>query len=182
MQLNLKLRKLTMKDFIRVMRERKTSGMDITLLSLCEMLHISILVLFEDMVWKSHDLSINDFHVYMIMFKGGRFIAATPRSGYHMKMHLPYCCKDVIQTEESRRILRDPNRKARQHGEPTDSSSCFSEEQETPEPTSMDTSDCLQTTPLTSDLIGNYILLLCQFCKRVLLIAYFLLIIILLQM
>ena len=41
MQLNLKLRNLTMKDFIRVMRERKTSGMDLTLLSLCEMLHIS---------------------------------------------------------------------------------------------------------------------------------------------
>ena len=99
------MRKLNIQSFIGMMQNLETSGLDITLLVLCHMFHISIVVLFERKLWKSHDYDLNDFHVYLVMFKGGRFISATPRTGYHMSIPLPDETKALLKHQMQASIV-----------------------------------------------------------------------------
>ena len=56
MQLNLIAREMTYEMFIQKLAEGKTNGIDITILAICEMFDISIIVLFENFLWKSDEI------------------------------------------------------------------------------------------------------------------------------
>ena len=41
----------------------ETTGMDLTILLLCEMFELMAIVLHEDHLWKSHNVELNNFDV-----------------------------------------------------------------------------------------------------------------------
>ena len=96
-ELNLTKRGISMHDFIAAMTSMKTSGLDITILILCEMLNLSCVVLVQDFLWKSHDINIDSFDIYLVMFKSGRFVSATRRDGMKLLVDLPTCSDKIIQ-------------------------------------------------------------------------------------
>ena len=51
----------------------ETTGMDLTILILCDMFSITAMVLHEDHLWKSQDVELNDFDVYLTMMGNSRF-------------------------------------------------------------------------------------------------------------
>ena len=119
------MRNLDMSGFIKTMKESKTSGLDLTLLILCEMLNISIVVLFQSYFWKSTDLDLNNFHVYLIMFTQDRFISVTPRSCDHINLKLHECGKEILHREQLCDMLRKLMKSAERSGEPSGSSFKF---------------------------------------------------------
>ena len=102
LEFNLQMRNLDMTQFIKTMKESRTSGLDLTLLILCEMLNISIVVLFQNSFWKSTDFDLNDFHVYLIMSMQGQFISATPCSSDHINKFLNVVKKFCIMNSKWR--------------------------------------------------------------------------------
>ena len=71
-----------MQNLLTRINNGETTGMDITILILCDMFGITAMVLHEDSLWKSNDVELNDFDVYLIMMDKSRFVSATPKSGY----------------------------------------------------------------------------------------------------
>ena len=86
-----------MTEYISAMSQMKTSGMDITLLMLCEMLDVSCIVLMSDFMWKSSDVEMDEQKVvYMLMFKGGRCISAKRKDGLKITVTLPPWIHDNV--------------------------------------------------------------------------------------
>ena len=80
-----------MQNLLTRMNNGETTGMDITILILCEMFGITAMVLHEDHLWKSKDVELNDFDVYLMMMDKSRFVSATPNSGYKILCKFPTC-------------------------------------------------------------------------------------------
>ena len=68
------------------------TGMDLTILILCDMFRVMAMVLHEDHLWKSHDVELNNFDVYLIMMDKSRFVSATPQSGFKVLCKFLSCC------------------------------------------------------------------------------------------
>ena len=100
---NLQKRKVTMHEYIEAMEKMKTSGLDITVLILCKMLDLSCVLLIEDSMWKSTDIPIEQFDIYLLMFKSGRFVSATRNDGGKILVSVPKCAENVIDEH------RDPS-------------------------------------------------------------------------
>ena len=60
MQSNLIARETTYEMFIQKLAEGKTNGIDIAILAICELFDISIIVLFENYLWKSDEISLDE--------------------------------------------------------------------------------------------------------------------------
>ena len=94
--MSLQKRGITMHDYIEAMEKMKTSGLDITVLIVCEMFQLSCVVLIDDFMWKSTDICIEDFDIYLLMYKGGRFVSATKNDGSKILVTIPKCEQSVI--------------------------------------------------------------------------------------
>ena len=77
MQSNLIAREMTYEMFTQKLVEGKTNGIDIAILAIYEMFDISIIVLFENFLWKSDEIPLDDFDICMIVFSEGRYMSAT---------------------------------------------------------------------------------------------------------
>ena len=93
------------------MINRRTSGMDITLLVLSEMFELNMVVLFEEYLWKSDNVSILEMDVAMILMLGGHFVACEPLNGNKIDVNLPDCCQHmfVLSSDSSQQDLSFPS-------------------------------------------------------------------------
>ena len=80
-----------MQNLLTRINNGETTGMDLTILILWDMFRITAMVLHEDHLWKSNDVELNDFDVYLIMMDKSRFVSATPKSGYKILCKFPSC-------------------------------------------------------------------------------------------
>ena len=96
-ELSLQKRKITMNDYIEAMVKMKTSGLDITVLILCQMFNLSCVLLIDDFMWKSIDIRMEDFDIYLLVFKSGRFISATRNDGSRLLVEIPKCAENILQ-------------------------------------------------------------------------------------
>ena len=80
-----------MQNLLDRINRGETTGMDLTILILCDMFRVTAMVLHEDHLWKSHNVELNDFDVYLIMMDKSRFVSATPNSGYKILCKFPTC-------------------------------------------------------------------------------------------
>ena len=87
-----------MDQYISAMVKMQTSGMDITILMVCEMLNISVVMLIKDFMWKSHDVDLGDDRiVYLLMFRGGRCVSARNKNGNKFGVKLPDCVIEILR-------------------------------------------------------------------------------------
>ena len=86
-----------MNDYIKAMVKMKTSGLDITVLILCQMFNLSCILLIDDFMWKSIDIQMEDFDIYLLMFKGGRFVSATKNDGSRILVEIPKCAQSILE-------------------------------------------------------------------------------------
>ena len=80
-----------MQNLLTQINNGEMTGMDLTILILCDMFKILAMVLHEDHLWKSKDIELNNFDVYLIMMDKSRFVSATPKSGYKIPCKFPSC-------------------------------------------------------------------------------------------
>ena len=79
------------------MQTLKTSGLDITVLILCDLLKVKTLILVRDFIWKSIEADINDFDVLLMLFTSGRFVSASRRDKNRIEMEVPVFARPLIQ-------------------------------------------------------------------------------------
>ena len=65
--------------FIQKLAEGKTNGIDIAILAIYELFDISIIVLFENYLWKSDEIPLDDFDICLIVFSKGKYMSASRR-------------------------------------------------------------------------------------------------------
>ena len=94
--MNLDIRDLDIHTYMQKMINRRTSGMDITLLVLCEMFELDMVVLFEEYLWKSENVPLLDMDIAMILLEGGHFVACLPKDGNKIEVKLPFCCHHMF--------------------------------------------------------------------------------------
>ena len=104
---SLQKRGITIQDYIEAMVKMKTSGLDITVLMLCQMFQLSCIVFIDDYMWKSVDIKIEDFDIYLLMYKGGRFVSATRNDGSKILLPIPKCAETVIADHSDLCIFRN---------------------------------------------------------------------------
>ena len=80
-----------MQNLLTRINNAEMTGMDLTILILCDMFKILAMVLHEDHLWKSNVIELNNFDVYLIMMDKSRFVSATPKSGYKILCKFPSC-------------------------------------------------------------------------------------------
>ena len=97
MQSNLIAREMTYEMFIQKLAEGKTNGIDIGILAISEMFDISIIVLFENFLWKSDEIPLDDFNVCMIVFSKGRYMSASRRDNTKMEVEIPESVATTVQ-------------------------------------------------------------------------------------
>ena len=90
-----------MQNLLSRINSGETTGMDLTILILCDMFGLTAMVLHEDHLWKSHDVELNNFDVYLIMMDKSRFVSATPKSGFKILCKFLSChnSKGNVTTE-----------------------------------------------------------------------------------
>ena len=70
--------------------------MELAILTLCEIFGISIMVLCENFLSKSEERSLDEFHMYFIMFKSGRFMSASKRSDQNFLLQMPHTLQHFL--------------------------------------------------------------------------------------
>ena len=83
--------------FIQKLAEGKTNGIDTTILAICEMFNISIIVLFENFLWKSDEIPLDDFDICMIVFSKGRYMLASRRDNTKVEVKIPESVATTVQ-------------------------------------------------------------------------------------
>ena len=96
-QSNLIARETTYEMFIQKLVEGKTNGIDIAILAICEMFNISIIVLFENFLWKSDEIPLDDFDICMIVFSKGRYMLASRRDNTKVEVEIPELVATTVQ-------------------------------------------------------------------------------------
>ena len=91
------MRDMTFEYYIQKLAEGKTNGLELSLLTLCQMFRISIILLCENFLWKSEERLLDDFHMYFIMFKGGRIMSASCRDGQRFLLQLLTVLQPFLQ-------------------------------------------------------------------------------------
>ena len=83
--------------FIQKLVEGKTNGIDIAILAICEMFDISIMVLFENFLWKSDEIPLDDFDICMIVFSKGRYMSATRQDNTKVEVEIHESVAMILQ-------------------------------------------------------------------------------------
>ena len=97
MRSNLIARETTYEMFIQKLVEGKTNSIDIAILTISEMFDISIIVLFENFLWKSDEIPLDDFDICMIVFSKGRYMSATRRDNTKVEVEIPESVATTVQ-------------------------------------------------------------------------------------
>ena len=97
MQSNLIARETTYEMFIQKLAEGKTNGIDISILAISEMFDISIIVLFENFLWKSDEIPLDYFNVCMIVFSKGRYMSASRQDNTKVEVEIPESVATTVQ-------------------------------------------------------------------------------------
>ena len=61
------------------------------------MFDISIIVLFENFLWKLDEIPLEDFDICMIVFSKGRYMLATRRDKTKVEMEIPESVATTVQ-------------------------------------------------------------------------------------
>ena len=109
--MNLEVREINIHTYMQKMINRRTSGMDITLLILSEMFEIDIVVLFEEYLWKSDNIPLLDMDITLILMEGGHFVACEPNDGNRIEVQIPNCCRHmfVLSSDSSEQDFSFPS-------------------------------------------------------------------------
>ena len=109
--MNLEVRELNVQEYMQKMINRRTSGMDITLLILSEMFEIAIVVLFEEYLWKSDNVGLLDMDMALMLMEGSHFVACEPPDGNKIEVNIPQCCRHmfVLSSDASQADLSFPS-------------------------------------------------------------------------
>ena len=83
--------------FIQKLAEGKTNRIDIAILAICEIFDIFIIVLFENFLWKSDEIPLDDFDICMIVFSKGRYMSATRRDNTKVEVDIPESLATKVQ-------------------------------------------------------------------------------------
>ena len=83
--------------FIQKLAEGKTNRIDITILAICEMFDISIIVLFENFLWKLDEIPLDDFDICMIVFSKGRYMSASRQDNTKVEVEIPESVATTVQ-------------------------------------------------------------------------------------
>ena len=86
---NLIAREMTYENFIQKLAEGQTNGVEIAILTLCEMFDILIIVLFERFIWKSDKIPLDEFDICLVVFSKGRYMSATRRDDSKVEVDIP---------------------------------------------------------------------------------------------
>ena len=97
-KLILTARDITFEYYIQKLTEGSTNGMELSILTLCEIFGISVMVLCENHLWKSDELPLDEFHMYFIMFKTGWFMSTSKRSGQKFLLQMPHTLQQFLNT------------------------------------------------------------------------------------
>ena len=97
MQSKLIARETTYEMFIQKLVEGKTNGIDIAILAICEMFDISIIVLFENFLWKLDEIPLDDFDICMIVFSKGRYMSATRQDNTKVEVEIHESVATTVQ-------------------------------------------------------------------------------------
>ena len=83
--------------FIQKLAEGKTNEIDITILVICEMFDISIIVLFENFLWKSDEIPLDDFDICMIVFSKGGYMSVSRQDNTKVEVEIPESVATTVQ-------------------------------------------------------------------------------------
>ena len=97
MKSNLIARETTYEMFIQKLTEGKTNGIDIAILALCELFDISIIVLFENYLWKSDEIPLDEFDICLIVFSKGKYMSASRRDNTKVEVEYPESLATTVQ-------------------------------------------------------------------------------------
>ena len=97
MQLNLIARETTYEMFIQKLVEGKSKGIDIAILAVCELFDISIIVMFENYLWKSDEVPLDDFDICLIVFSKGKYMSASRRDNTKLEVEYPESLATTVQ-------------------------------------------------------------------------------------
>ena len=61
------------------------------------MFNISIIVLFENFLWKSDEIPLDDFDICMIVFSKGRYMSASRRDNTKVEVEIPESVATTVQ-------------------------------------------------------------------------------------
>ena len=95
--MNLIARETTYEMFIQKLVEGKTNGIDIAILAICEMFDISIIVLFENFLWKSDEIPLDNFDICMIVFSKERYMSASRQDNTKVEVEIPELVATTVQ-------------------------------------------------------------------------------------
>ena len=97
MQSNLIARETTYEMLIQKLAEGKTNGIDIAILAICELFDISIIVLFENYLWKSDEIPFDDFDICLIVFSKGKYMSASRQDNTKVEVEYPESLATTVQ-------------------------------------------------------------------------------------
>ena len=94
---NLSMRDLTFEKYVQKLAEQRTNGYDLVLKILAEMFCVSIIILFENYLWKSKEKSLDEFHLYFMLFAQGRFMSASRIDKKKLIVKIPKCLSSSVK-------------------------------------------------------------------------------------
>ena len=97
---------MTYEMFIQKLVEGKTNGIDIAILAICELFDISIIVLFENYLWKSDEIPLDDFDICLIVFSKGKYMSASRRDNTKVEVEYPESLATTVQCLKLSQYMR----------------------------------------------------------------------------
>ena len=92
----LKQRGISYEFYVQTLAEARTSGFEMSLLALCEIFRVAVLLLFDKYLWKSEEIDLENFNVYMVMFAHGKIMSAQRRDKQKLVVHIPECLQNIV--------------------------------------------------------------------------------------
>ena len=100
---NLRLRGISISDYIQKMINRTTNGLDLTMIIMSRMLDLTTVCLWRKYMWISAETDLHKCDVYLTLMKGGHFSSACPKQGYKIVVKIPEECRPMYLTSDSMR-------------------------------------------------------------------------------
>ena len=79
-----------------------------SLLALCEIFRVEVLLLFDKYLWKSEDIDLENFNVYMVMFAHGKIMSAQQRDKQKLVVRIPECLQSIVSNLRENNTVYGP--------------------------------------------------------------------------